>query len=1381
MLPIRLVALLAMLLVPLHTTLAADDPYVPPDLESWVPWVLEGKDYRQCPFFGGRQPTGDTDFLCAWPGRLELDVSRTGMTFRQRWSILVESDVGLPGNVVLWPEDVSVDGRPSPVTIADGGPALRLTPGDHVITGLINWQRRPATVPLPQQAGLVQLTIDGKIISAPQRNGNQIWLGDRQSRTVDVATITPVVYRKLGDGLPATLLTRLQLQVSGPEREELLGRILPAGFQPMSLDSPLPARIEPDGRLRLQLRPGYWEITLAARANGLVENAGFEKGDGVWPDEEVWSFQGNERLRVTQAQGNTPLDPARAGVPANWQHLPAFRLTAGERLLIEERSRGQDAGIDNRLQLQRSLWLDFDGTGFTAVDHINGQMSTDWRLGMATPWQLAGATIGGEPALVTRGPEDSAGIEVRDRMLNLTAIGRLETGGETSVSGWQSNFDNVGITVNLPPGFRLIAAPGADASPAAWASRWQLMDYFLLLLIAGAIGRLVDWRFGLLAGLMLIITWQEPGAPIVAWLAVAIGVALAKHAPEGRLRRWSIGYRNLALAGLMLISLPFAGQQLTQALFPQLDNGPITGPRGPVAGLRVMPSIAVNTMEFDRYTVGVEEQEAVGEVLQRKARRAEDSAAMADKVTVTGSRISQADLEAVRRYAPGTLVQTGPGIPEWRYVSYPLSWSGPVSERDMMRLIILGDGSYRLLRIVGVLLIALLVWRLVRLSMAAGGPIDTGRGASAATVLLAAMLLSPFQSGDATNIPDPLILEELQRRLLEPPDCAPSCSEISRASVTVTGDRMTIELSINAKEDVAVAVPGKTDSWRPSAVLLDGNRTDTLLRHRDVLYARIPAGLHRLSISGAMPKSDELRLPFPRSPHHITVMADGWSIAGVREGRLPGGTLQLTRIGAGNEKPGGTLEPRLFPPFVRVTRTLTLGLDWIVTTTVERLAPARAGFSVTVPLLPGEAVMTDNMDIGDDHSVVLRFSANESTKRWSSSLETTPNYVLEAGDADDRQEVWRLTVSALWRVGFAGTPMLAVNEQMQSGVWVAEFQPRAGEKLELEASRPEGIEGATLVFDEVRFDTEIGRRASESTFSATYRSTRGGPHTLAIPPDATVLSVQIDNREIPLSADQGKLQFPVTPGTHHMMIRWSTDEGISTHAASGLVDLGAAAANIRQVLAVGEDRWVLFTTGPRVGPAVLYWSELAVFVLLALGLARIGYTPLRFHHWLLLGIGFSTFSWGVLLLVGAWLFATAAREKLPMPEKDDRFNLVQIGYAVFTVIVLASLLQAVPRALLGSPDMHVAGNASMPSQLNWFSDRVDGLLPGASVVSLPMWVYKAAILAWALWLAFALLKWLPWAWRAWNTGGLWRGTLKVRTGWKSKKSQETRDETDDEG
>jgi hypothetical protein len=30
------------------------------------------------------------------------------------------------------------------------------------------------------------------------------------------------------------------------------------------------------------------------------------------------------------------------------------------------------------------------------------------------------------------------------------------------------------------------------------------------------------------------------------------------------------------------------------------------------------------------------------------------------------------------------------------------------------------------------------------------------------------------------------------------------------------------------------------------------------------------------------------------------------------------------------------------------------------------------------------------------------------------------------------------------------------------------------------------------------------------------------------------------------------------------------------------------------------------------------------------------------------------------------------------------------------------------------------------------------------------------MLAWALWLAFALLDWLKWGWRRYSEGGLWR-------------------------
>ena len=42
------------------------------------------------------------------------------------------------------------------------------------------------------------------------------------------------------------------------------------------------------------------------------------------------------------------------------------------------------------------------------------------------------------------------------------------------------------------------------------------------------------------------------------------------------------------------------------------------------------------------------------------------------------------------------------------------------------------------------------------------------------------------------------------------------------------------------------------------------------------------------------------------------------------------------------------------------------------------------------------------------------------------------------------------------------------------------------------------------------------------------------------------------------------------------------------------------------------------------------------------------------------------------------------------------------------------------------------------------------------VVSAPMWIYKTLIFIWALWIAFALVRWLRFAWQGWSAGGFWR-------------------------
>ncbi len=66
------------------------------------------------------------------------------------------------------------------------------------------------------------------------------------------------------------------------------------------------------------------------------------------------------------------------------------------------------------------------------------------------------------------------------------------------------------------------------------------------------------------------------------------------------------------------------------------------------------------------------------------------------------------------------------------------------------------------------------------------------------------------------------------------------------------------------------------------------------------------------------------------------------------------------------------------------------------------------------------------------------------------------------------------------------------------------------------------------------------------------------------------------------------------------------------------------------------------------------------------------------------------------------------------------------------------------------------GNGSHAYALRWYQDRVRDLLPQAAVLSVSIWFYKLLMLAWALWLASALLGWVRWGWESYATGGLWR-------------------------
>jgi hypothetical protein len=146
---------------------------------------------------------------------------------------------------------------------------------------------------------------------------------------------------------------------------------------------------------------------------------------------------------------------------------------------------------------------------------------------------------------------------------------------------------------------------------------------------------------------------------------------------------------------------------------------------------------------------------------------------------------------------------------------------------------------------------------------------------------------------------------------------------------------------------------------------------------------------------------------------------------------------------------------------------------------------------------------------------------------------------------------------------------------------------------------------------------------------------------------------------------------------------------------------------------------------------------------------------LKTHQWMLLGLGLTQVEAPVALTIVGWLFALAHRERR-WPRHPTVFNLTQVALVWLTVTALACLGYAVHSGLVVRPSMQVEGMGSTDQLLRWYADRTGGAFPEVSLWSAPLWLYKALMLLWALWLAALVIRWLRWSLFALRSGGGWR-------------------------
>ncbi len=1334
---------------------AGDEPYIPDVLQPWVEWVLHDKEEQlTCVPRYDRAQT----LYCAWPTVLELKLHDKGGEFRQDWLIHHKSRIALPGNISQWPQEVLVDGKPPLITERDKVPTVELSLGSHAIKGRFAWKKLPEFLKLPANSGLVSLMVNENPVPFPHLDTTgRLWLKRKGGEEKIENRLKLESFRLLDDTIPAQVVLFLSLDVAGAARELTLGPLYdPKDFTPLSVTSKLPARLEQDGKMRIQVRPGRYNVYLKLRHAGPLRQMAFRAVENaVWPRHEIWSFRAQPDLRLVEIKEVSPIDPLQTSMPKEWQSYPAYRLEPGDTMILKELKRGDPEPSPDQLKLSRNLWLRFDGSGFSLQDRISGKKNTNWRLEIDPLLNLGRVAVDGKERFITkRTGSEKAGVELRNGLVDLTADSVYNHNiSSLPATGWDHDFQKVTGNLHLPPGWHLLHAKGIDNIPGTWVKRWTLLDFFIVLIFTIALAKLFSKPLAVIAFLTLVLTYHEPDAPRYVWLALLAGFALLRYLPDGKFKNGIKIYQFGVALALLVIVIPYSIQALRVGIYPQLAK-PWTSMTE--YSLRQEVSRSVAPQEVMMEAVQVQEMDAAPGRSDKAYQYKGKKSRMAT-VGATGGYSSP----QVMQHDPKALTQTGPGMPKWPpFATVSFSWSGPVTPDQMVAFYLIGPRTNLSLAFSRVFLILFLALGMFSIGYRKGQGFAL-KGLASIVILPLFCVFISSGSGWAREIPSEQMLGELQERLLREDTCFPSCADISRVDITINANQLVIDAEYSAELDTAVPVPGHVKHWLPQHIQLDDMQVAGLRRSGDTLWLMVPQGHHVVQLRGNLRKQSTLQLPFPLKPHRLSIKADGWSVEGLHSDGTFDAQLQFKRIAGEGRGGSEILETGILPSFASVERTLLLGLVWKVKTKVRRLSPKGAAIVIDIPLVPGESVITEGVRV-EGGVAKINMHADQIQIFWESFLQPADTIVLEHKATSDWTEIWKVDVSPIFHLDYEGIPVILHKTGAR---WYPTWHPWPKEKIVLEVSRPAGVEGQTLTFEKSHLVLRPGKKTTAATLHLFAKSSQGGQHSILLPEGAVLQEVKLRGRILPIRQDGRRLALPIHPGEQKFELKWLEAKGISTRYQSTEIDLGMPSVNASVDIQLSRSRWPLWVGGQQlVGPAVLFWSALIVIVLVAFGLSKTSLTPLKFHHWFLLGIGMSMSNPLVGIVIAGWLLCLDLRQKADKLE-GGRFNSIQVLLAVLTLVALTALVYAISRGLLGHPDMNIVGNGSRATLLRWYHDVSENILPKAWVLSIPMYWYRIVMLLWALWISSWLVGILKWGWQNYTSPQIWRkGTPRKKKG-----------------
>ncbi|MBU1668850.1 hypothetical protein KKC13_10575 [bacterium] len=1331
---------------------ALEENQIPPSLLEWKDWVLDDVKDRECPINYERGSP-----QCDWFTQVEVALKDKHVDFSMNVTLYKEnSNVELPYAHMSWAKDVVVDGKKAIVLGTTATANLILGKGTHKITGSIPVKEDLKYIQLPKNIALVALSKNNQPLSNVKVDANaRLWLDQEQSAKVEKGTLVVSLYRKIIDGHPLRMQTYLHFRVSGKMRSVVLDGVLVDGFLPTAVKSSLNATITEDKKLEIEVKAGEWTAVIDSYTPQNVTTLQKPKYNFGYANEEIWTLVSDANYRTIEIEGVSSIDPSQTTLPNEWKALPSYLVGETESLKIKELYKSAKQQQKNELKLKRDLWLDFDGQGYTVSDTIDAKISQVRRLEATNILELASASINNEPMLITTlDKSEQKGIELREEEMTIKASGRYK--GDITMlpaNGWDEKFNTVTTMLNLPPGWQLFAAFGSDNKTTAWLDKWNLMDIFLVLLIGIAVYQLYGLTWSLLATLFVVLLWHEGDSPTVIWLFILALVAMLRVLDEGRVKKILKFFMAGAVAIAVLQVLSFSVYEIRTALYPQLER-------------EHYDTLA----EADYYEVQEQrefEQQSpeIDEIIMAEPLPAPMSSNVVEeyrgKSMVTQNAYMPKEVKEKsysqmmqNRIDPNAVVQTGIGKPKWQWHSHRFSWQSGVGSSDRLELWLVSPMVNKFLKVLNIVGMLFLLYMVLHEFVKSSMPrikenlllANTGK-----MVLFISLLLVSPDSVQA-EMPSDKMLLELKEKLTEAPPCLPNCASMERLEVTIDKDVMQISMNLSAGTDISVPLLGNRNIWLPSKVVVDGSQAVNLnLDSSGGLWIMLSKGTHTVWLSGSIQGQNQIMLSSRLAIHNFgtNVNNEMWRVGSDQKSYI-----EISNLNIENKK---VKEKSKIEPLVEVERTFYFGQRWYVDTKVKLLNNIDKPYGLLYELLPNESILDKEIEVKANQAV-LHLDNKKRFYSWRSSLPITKVLTLKSPNQQQLLEIWQMDISSIWDITYRGMDPI---EQLKVGnILMPRFKPWHDENLTIALEKAQAVKGESLTIESSTVKLLQSARYRDVTLDLSLKSSQAGQYVIALNSATELKPTLIDGKTHYLKISDGKVSIPLQAKAQKVKLSWREEMGTDVNYHFSNIDLNRASTNNSVQLTLPHNRWILWTAGPVLGPAVLLWGVLLAVLLFALILGRIKGSPLKTRDWLLLGVGVSTTSVMIMLPIIVWIFALRFRELKGDTLSGWKRNLTQIGLVLLTLIAISTIVGAVSVGLLGNPEMMITGNQSYGNFLNWYSDRITGAVPEPTVISVSIWYYRALMLIWSIWIALSLIKWLKWAWKVFIQGDMWSKRVK---------------------